>query len=154
MKKKPIKIASIQSLLKDPYPLIPEGRYEVDILTWATGIIYGKALKLDVTFVITDGNYAGVKIHYYCNVKRIIGKPKEKGKFIAGKKSKLARQFYRAMEIGKKPTGSLRLDRLPLTELRNLTVLIRSVKAESDKTPIPLGLHYSVIDKLLGIKSE
>lgn len=145
---------NIERLLKESDPHIPEGKYLVDIISWETNVRFVKAPKVDMTFSIIDGEYAGVKIHCHRNVKRFIGKPGKKGRFEVGKKSKLARQFFRAMESGKRSTANLRLDRLPLTQLKNVEVKVRSVKKESDNKPIPTGLWYSVIDEMIQIKSN
>ena len=80
---------SIETLLKDPEPLIPEGTYQLKIKTWQTRMMFARCgEKLHITFEIIDGEYAGVKIPYYCNVKHFIGKPRVKGRFVAGKNPK------------------------------------------------------------------
>ena len=140
----------IEVLLKDPEPLIPEGTYHLKIKTWQTRLMFARCEKLHITFEIIDGEYAGVNIPYYCNVKQFLGKPRFKGRFVVGKKSKLAREFFLIMQLLKIDTTQMRLDRIPLTKLNAITAKVRTVKVV-DKKQLPLAVRYSVIEEITGV---
>ncbi len=139
-----------QELYKDAEPLIPEGNYDLQLKTWETRIMFGKAPKLVIWFIVAEGEYVGAKIPAYYNVKRILGKAKKKGGFTVGKKSRFAREFFSLLDKAGISQGGLRLDRLPISHLKNVQAKVRTVK-EANNKPIPEFLQYSVIDSLLNI---
>lgn len=136
----------------DSEPLIPAGIYQLQLHTWETRIMFGKASKLIVWFYIADGEYAGIKLPAYYNVSQIKGKAKRKGGFIVRKKSAFAREFFTVLEsVGISNFKNYRLDRLPVSELGKhpIKAKIRTVK-EANNKPIPKALQYSVISELIG----
>ena len=139
-----------QELYKDAEPLIPDGKYDLQLTTWETRIMFGKAPKLIIWFIGSDGEYAGAKIPAYYNVKRTLGKAKKKGGFTVGKKSRFAREYFFLMDKAGINQSNLRLDRLPISHLKRVQAKVRTVK-EANNKPIPEFLQYSVIDSLLNI---
>ena len=141
----------IQELYSEDEPLIPAGIYSFKLLNWETRVMFaGKASKVVLKFVVSDGEYAGAVLKAYYNVKRIKNKPKKKGGFIVGKKSNFAREFFTLMEKAGVSTSGMRLDRLPVSYLEQVEGKVRTVK-EASKKPIPKALQYSVIAELTDI---
>lgn len=136
----------------DPEPLIPAGRYHLQMDAWETRLMFGKARKLIIWFWVADGEYAGVRLPAYYNVKQFKGAARKKGGFVVGKKSAFARDFFTVLDQCDELGTNYRLDRLPISELKHITILgiVRTVKQANNKQ-IPKPLQYSVVDELVGV---
>lgn len=110
--------------------------------------MFGKVPKLILWYVITDGEWAGVTLPAYYNVKRLIGKHGTNKGFAVGKKSKFAREFFTVIESKSTSISDKRLDRLPVTELSEVKGVVRTV-SEIEKKPLPEAVKYSVIGNII-----
>jgi len=93
-------------------PLIPSGKYEAVFKTWFTGTLFKQA-KVVLIFTITSGEYFGVDIPKYYNVKRLKNKAGKRGKFIAKPRGNLLKDFYKILPVHPK----VRFNEVPITKL-------------------------------------
>ena len=136
------------SVEDDLPPRIPPREYEVQMKTFKTAMMFGKASKLIMDFVIVEQcEYFGLVLQKYYNVKRLIGRPQEGGRFKAGATGDFARDYYRLFYI-----GDHRLDRLPMSLWEGVTLLakVSTVKRARDGD-IPAALQYSKIERLIKV---
>ncbi|UJS26055.1 hypothetical protein [Thiothrix winogradskyi] len=139
---------------QEEYPRVEPGAYALRFTHWETKRRFNTG-KVSVWFeVVSYGEAFGVRLARHYNAKHLIGKLGKKGGFYAGKCSDLAREFYTVMELAGEPVGKFRPDRLPLHLLGSHVVVgvVRDVKHDSKRKPIPQALQYSVVDELKGIK--
>lgn len=128
----------------NPPPLIPPGKYELKYEGHVTKKIF-TADKVYLFFrVASFGPHFETILarHYNCT---LIGKPGWSGKFKAGWRSNLMREFVGV--TGRRPN---RNDRVPLTNLGNFMVVgdVKTVDTGSDQSTIHRELQYSVISRL------
>ena len=129
-------------------PRIPSGEYEVQMRKFKTAIMFGKAAKLIIDFVIVEQcDYFGLVLPKYYNVKRLIGRPQERGRFKVGATGDFARDYFRLLQVGHR-----RLDRLPMGVMEGVTFLakVSTVKRARDRD-IPEALQYSKIERLIKV---
>ena len=129
-------------------PRIPSREYEVQMKKFKTAIMFGKAAKLIIDFVIVEQcDYFGLVLPKYYNVKRLIGRPQEGGRFKVGATGDFARDYFRLLQVGHR-----RLDRLPMSVMEGVTFLVKvsTVKRARDRD-IPEALQYSKIERLIKV---
>ena len=129
-------------------PKIPPGEYAVQMKTYKTAMMFGKASKLIIDFVIVEQcDYFGLVLPKYYNVKRLIGRPQEGGRFKVGATGDFARDYFGLLDI-----GGRRLDRLPMSAMEGITFLakISTVKRARDRD-IPEALQYSKVERLIKV---
>ena len=129
-------------------PKIPPGEYAVQMKTFKTAMMFGKASKLIIDFVIVEQcDYFGLVLPKYYNVKRLIGRPQEGGRFKVGATGDFARDYFRLLQVGHR-----RLDRLPMSVMEGVTFLakVSTVKRARDGD-IPEALQYSKIERLIKV---
>ena len=128
----------------NPPPLIPTGKYELKYEGHVTKKIF-TADKVYLFFrVASFGPHFGTILARHCNC-TLIGKPGWSGKFKAGWRSNLMREFVGV--TGRRPQ---RNDRVPLSNLGNFIVVgtVTTVEKGSDQSEIHRELQYSVISRL------
>ena len=129
-------------------PKMPPGEYAVQMKKFKTAMMFGKASKLIIDFVIVEQcDYFGLVLPKYYNVKRLIGRPQEGGRFKVGPTGDFARDYFRLFDIGDR-----RLDRLPMSLWEGVTLLakVSTVKRARDGD-IPEALQYSKIERLIKV---
>ncbi len=100
------------NILDGDLPLLPNGKYEAVFTTWFTGTLF-KQPKVVLIYTITSGEFFGVEIPKYYNVKRLKSKAGNRGKFIAKPRGDLLKDFYKLLPTHPK----VRFDQVPITKL-------------------------------------
>jgi len=131
-------------------PLIKPGEYPLGFDYHLTARLFNQS-KLILWFtVLSDGEYHGIKLRRFYNVRSLIGKPGRGGKcHPSGWSSDLIREY--ANLFGDVPD---RLDRFSLNPFKNVIITgeVKTVSRDSKKRGIPKCVQYSVIERL--IKAE
>jgi hypothetical protein len=128
---------------------VPAGTYNVALIDWWTGVMFGKSKKLALTFQIVDmGDYFGKKLVRWYNVKRHIGATGRHGNFKPSRGSAFMSDYVRMVGM---PS---RIDRPSLTKLFNVLIKaeVATVKRDYEQNTILEPLRYSVIRKLIHIE--
>jgi hypothetical protein len=127
-------------------PLIAPGRYAVMLDHYQTAIMFGKAPKLILHFKVTSfGEGFGSSIPRYYNVQKLIGKAQKNGRFKVSKTGDFLREYLSLF-----PEPAKRLDRLPMSRFKNLTIEAEIVTVkEARGRSLPESLRYSKIAKLV-----
>ncbi|MFC3193604.1 hypothetical protein ACFODZ_05020 [Marinicella sediminis] len=131
----------------DETHLIKEGVYEATLNTWETTISFGLP-RLILYFTITEcGEHFGKTFRKFYYVKKLNGKPKIKGKFIAKCSGSFLKHWYKVFPKIKR----LRTDRVPMQNLNGIVikVKVRTVKKDFEGDKLPEQMQYSVVDELL-----
>jgi len=132
-------------------PLIKPGKYSLGFDHHVTARLFNQP-KLILWFtVLSDGEYYGIKLQRYYNVRSLIGKLGKDGKYRpSGWSSDLIREY--AHLFGSIPDD--RLDRFSLKPYKNVIITgeVKTVTQDSKKRGIPVCVQYSVIERL--IKAE
>jgi hypothetical protein len=129
---------------------VPPGIYNVAFVTWWTGLMFGKARKLGLTFEISDfGDHFRKRVMRWYNVRRFIGPTGVHGRFQATKGSEFIADYVRLVGM---PT---RTDRASLTKYEAVLIKaeIVTVKSNSVQSNILDPLQYSVIRKLISVET-
>jgi hypothetical protein len=99
---------------------------------------------------VTDaGEFFGVRVSRYYNVRKLIGKPGRNGRFNAHWNCDLVRE-YSALISDPKRTDRIYFDRLKPLILRGL---VRTVSKTAKQQDWPEALRYSVVERLSGIEA-
>lgn len=133
-------------------PQVAPGTYAVMLDHFYTALMYqARAHKLVCIFTIVEhGNFHGVKLPRYYNVKRLIGKPQVGGRFVATPTGDFAREFYTLFQY-----GGNRLDRLPMSLFEGKTIKAKvSLVTKARGRSIPEPLQYSKVAELLKVIEE
>ena len=133
----------------DKPPLVPEGNYELVFQYHKTGYVLGRAPKLMCYFKIANlGEYNGVMLMRYYNVKSLNSKARKGGSFRVSWKKDFVREYVNLFGLPK------RLNRINTEILKTAIIIgkVRTVKEDYKGRPIPELLQYSVIEELTGIK--
>ena len=133
----------------DELVLVPEGNYELAYQKHDTWLYMGRYPKVKITFrIFSFGEHHNKPLIAYYNPKKIMGKPKPKGKFSAGWRSRLMMDF--ATCFG----APARKDQIPMSKFEESIVIgkVRTVTHNKDQRKYPDGLEYSVVSELLGVK--
>jgi hypothetical protein len=126
--------------------LIPPGEYRVRFVDWSTGILFGRVPKVTIWFSVTDfGEYFESRLPRHYNATKLVGKQGRHGQFKVGRHSDLLLEFATLAGFPN------RTDRIALTQLQNMVIvaLVETVTKNHRQQALPLGLHYSVIRKLV-----
>ena len=133
-------------VMSDQMTLIPEGVYKARFIDHDCAIMFGSQPKLMAVFEIIDGEYEGVRLARYYNVKNSRGSL-SKQRWKVGKSSSLIRELCDCTRVRYK-----RLDQLPLTEWRErcdyVQVKIKTVVQTSRQEELTEFAQYSVIEKV------
>ena len=130
-------------------PLIPEGEYQLKLVSHAT-VIQFKTPRLALKFSIVDYNeYHGTVLYRYYNVVKLTSKAGTKGSC----KHKARGDFmidYCTLLPNQHIT---RLDRVPMEPLYQTVIVgkVRTVKRNNQQRVLPEQLQYSVVDSLLRV---
>jgi hypothetical protein len=133
----------------DETHLIPEGDYEASLTTWETTISFGQP-RLTLYFTITEcGEHYGKTFRKFYYVKKLKGKPKLKGKFIAKISGSFLKHWYQVFPTMKR----VRPHRVPMQNLLRIIVKIkiRTVIKDYEGDALPEQMQYSVVDEILSI---
>lgn len=125
-------------------PLVPPGIYTAVFDTWRTVLMFGgHAAKVVLVFALLD-EQIGTRLERFYNVRRLIGKPRPRGRFVVGAYSDFAREFTALTH------SSNRLDRLAPSALENrgYKLTVRTVTMGANQLRLPAALQYSVIAKV------
>jgi hypothetical protein len=132
-------------------PLIPPGTYRLRFSHWWTGILFGKAHKLAVSFKVMDfGEHFDAELRRWYNVQIPQGRRTGRnGVFKAGWGSDLMREYASLIGMVK------RNDRIALTHYANKVILgeVVTVKTAHDQEELPEALQYSVVRRLLSVEA-
>jgi len=131
-------------------PLLPSGKYEAVMKTWFTATLF-KQTKVILVFTITDGEYFGIDIPKYYNVKRHKGKAGKKGKFIAKPRGDFLKDFYKLLPLHSK----VRYDQIPVTKLQQQPIEIRvgTVTKDYKQQEYAEQLKYSLVREVNLLKN-
>ncbi len=138
--------AKLAKFKYDDWLHIPPGKYEATFQTWVTYRFRTQA-KIVLMFSIVDmGEYFGVHMPAFFNVKRHKGKTRERGGFIASSRGDLITLFYRLNPTSPK----VRLDRVPLSKLQQslFTIQVQDVTINYKREELPKQMHYSRITEI------
>lgn len=126
--------------------LIPEGDYKARFIDHECGVFFGRQPKLMAVFEIQEGNYQGVMLARYYNVKFSRG-GLTKQRWKVGRSSDLLREFSDSTMLSYK-----RLDQLPMTDWRErcdyVKATVKTVKTSSYQRQIAETAQYSVIQQI------
>jgi len=132
-------------------PLIKPGEYPLGFDHHETARLFNQPKLILLFTVLSDGEYHGIKLRRFYNVRSLIGKPGRGGKYHpSGWSSDLIREY--ALLFGSIPDD--RLDRLSLNPYKNVIITgeVKTVSRDSKKRGISECVQYSVIKRL--IKAE
>jgi len=131
-------------------PKIKQGTYDLVFQHYETAKLFnGRALKLILWFSVnTQGEYFGVKLPRFYNVKRIKGRTGKNGDFVLSPNCDFVREYAALFPL---PS---RLDRIPMSVFKNKIFIggVRTVTNGFKQAKIPESLQYSVIGDLNEIK--
>lgn len=129
--------------------LIEPGIYEVFYKYYETKKVFG-ANKVVMWFQLGMGEGFNQLIPAYRNVHLLTSPIGKSGKFIAHEHCKLIREWL--MLFGRDP--NLRLDRIPMTKLKNhvISAHVKTVITDAKQGKLHDANQYSVIDELLDIE--
>ncbi len=133
----------------DKPALVKPMNYDLSFIGWRTGIMFGRAPKLILWFrILNEGEYTGVHLPRYYNVKRLVGRPQQQGEFRIGWQSAFVREYARLFGIPQ------RLDRIAMSRFSKHIIegRVGTVKRDVKQNAIPESLHYSVIAELKKVK--
>ena len=131
-------------------PLIPEGEYVATYLHYETKRVFNTS-KLFAHFELVEpGPHTGTCLYRAYRVPELLGRQKTNGGFQLGRRSDLYLELLHLFgERGMRP------DRVSMSWLRNklLRVKVRTVTRDHRHRPLPVCLHYSVVDSLVAIEA-
>ena len=145
---KGIRMNSIHPQLMLP-TFVEEGSYDVFFKYYETKKVFA-AIKIVMWFQIGPGEGFQKLLPAYRNVHLHTSKPGKSGKFIAHGHGKFMREWMKL--FGRDP--DLRLDRIPMTKLKNhaIEARIKTVIKDAKQEKLHESNYYSVIEELIGIK--
>lgn len=129
--------------------LVPPGSYDVAFERYYTWMMFGRAPKLTLCFrIVSMGEYFQQPLQRHYNVKKLIGRPANYGRFKVGFSCDFLHEF--SVLFG----TPQRLDRIPMSSFEKhiLIAKVRTVSKGSSQREKPEGLQYSTIAELTGIK--
>lgn len=126
-------------------PLLPEGQwFEAKCIGWGTALMF-MAPKAFLEFEIVEpGEHFGVRLFRAFRVRRLVGRPGPKGKFVLAANGDLYQLLVKLQGVGQ------RADRITIRPLKAMLLKIRTrtVKINSRQEPLPEHGRYSVIDAI------
>lgn len=127
--------------------LIKPGTYEVTLVRYWKGYLYGKSAKLILVFRITTlGPYYGKHIYRCYNIK---GLTKRKEIIPKGWHSDFVREYSRLFGTPRK------LRDIGIRQFKNkvFSCSVRTVKKDFKQRQLPDDMRYSVIDELVNVQA-
>lgn len=131
-------------------PLIPEGKYQLKLLSHSTSIMFGKSSRLVLEFSVVDfGEHHGTRLIRYYNVEKLKSKPGKNGQCKHKRRGDFMIEYF-TLFPGLRAT---RLDRVSMEPLYQsvLVGMVRNVTKNTQQKDLPAQLHYSVVGKLVGV---
>ena len=127
---------------------VPQGQYEATLETWQPFYFMSKP-RLALIFTIAEsGEYFHSHVPAFFGINKIIGTPRERGRFKAAPRGDLIDCFYRL----KPNSHKVRLDRIPLTKLNDIyKIKVVDVLKNRKQKEHPEQLIYS---KVIEIERE
>lgn len=127
--------------------LIKPGTYEVALVRYWKGYLYGKSSKLILVFRITNfGPHYGKQLYRCYNIK---GLTKRKEIIPKGWHSDFVREYSKLFGAPRK----LRDIGIRSFKSRIFTCTVRTVSKDFKQRPLPDDMQYSVIDELLKVQA-
>ena len=127
--------------------LIKPGGYEVALVRYWKGFLYGRSSKLILVFrIVTEGFYYGQHIYRCYNIK---GLTKRKEIIPKGWHSDFVREYSRLFGMPRK----LRDIGIRQFKHKVFKCRVRTVKKDFKQRPLPDDMQYSVIDELLEVQA-
>lgn len=129
--------------------LVPPGLYDVSYHGYSTFMMFGRAPKLHLQFrIMTMGEHFEKPISRFSNVRKLIGRTGQDGRFKVGFCCDFLREFSTLFG------APLRLDRIPMSyfERHIFIAKVRTVEKGASQRSIPNGMRYSVISEVVRIK--
>lgn len=130
-------------------PLVKPGIYDFAFDYYETILLFGRAPKLVLWFRIMQmGEYNGLRLPRYYNVKRIVGKPHRNGDFRVGWKADFIREYVNLFSLPQ------RIDRIAMAGYKKYIIRgkVKTVTNDLKQRGIPKPLQYSVIQEIRGKK--
>jgi len=133
-------------------PLVKPGEYQMAYIGRFTAYMHGHSPKLALRFRIVDiGEFFEVELTRWYNMKRLIGKPGNNGRFVPPRHGGFLLEYATLFPAA--ISRNSRLDRLSFKPFKStiVTAEVETVKRGSDKKEPkrPEVLQYSTIRKLL-----
>ena len=128
-------------------PLVEPGTYSLVFVRHHTAVLFGNAPKIALRFRIVDqGTHYGTELERWYNVKRLIGKAGNGGRFQVTARSDFVLEYLTLFTEQVK-----RLDRISMRPFKHCMIKgrIDTVKQNSKQRKLPDLLQYSVIRELL-----
>jgi len=127
--------------------LIKPGTYEVVLVRYWKGYLYGKSSKLILVFrIVTVGPHYGQHLYRCYNIK---GLTKRKEIIPKGWHSDFVREYSRLFSMPRK------LRDIGVRQFKNrvFSCSVRTVKKDYKQRSLPDDMHYSVIGELLKVQA-
>ena len=126
-------------------PLLPEGSwFEARFDDHSTAIIFAAHKVFWEFTIIEPGEWFEHKLFRAFRVRKVIGRPGKRGKFVLAAGGDMYQTLVRLLDVNQ------RADRITLRPLRAMLFRIktRTVRTNHRQQPIPEHLQYSVIDSI------
>lgn len=126
-------------------PLLPEGHwFEAKFTGHSTAIIFAASKVFWEFTVVEPGEWNEQKLFRPFRVRRVIGRPGPKGKFVLHASGEMYSNLVRLLDVRQ------RADRITLAPLRHMLfrVKTRTVRTNHRQQPIPEQVQYSVISEI------
>lgn len=140
----------MENTVHDDLPLIKPDIYDMRFHFHQTSLMFGRAPKITLWFEIVEPGHFGTTLPRYYNAQKLIGKPRKKGAFKAGRRSDLLLEYCTVFSDYK----PMRLDRIPLSKYSEVIVKgrVSTVTKNYKQRDIPKTLQYSIISEILRVK--
>ena len=133
----------------DEFILIPEGLYELKLVTHYTAIQF-QSPRLVMEFSVCEcGDYFGSRLFRYYHLERLDGKAGKHGRFVAKARGDLMIEYCTLFP------RKVRRDRLSLAPLYNSVIIgkVATVTKNNQGKALPEPLQYSKISELVRLAS-
>lgn len=128
---------------------IPEGRYTLRFHGWETCLLFGRNPKVCLNLSVADlGEYFGTKVQRWYNVRRLKGRPRKNGQFVASWGSDLVAEYMYLRDAVR------RTDRISLGFYRDCLLIgeIETVRIDRRQHAREGLMQYSIVRKLTGLE--
>jgi hypothetical protein len=138
-------------LLPDERPLVPDGRYHFKLKSHRTEYMFGSPRLILLMAILDYGDFHGVTLPRFYNVKQLIGKPGKKGRFKPTNGGDFLIDYYNLITVRDR-----RLDRLSMKPLYDKIVYAETatVKINNRKTKLPEPMWHSKVINLIELKDD
>lgn len=125
-------------------PLLPEEWYEAKYLGHETALVFNAAKVFMHFEIVQHGEHMGKRLFRAFRARKLIGRPRKGGKFVAHSNGELYQTLARLLDV------KLRADRITFRPLRQMLFRIktRTVRTDHKQREIPEQSRYSVIDEI------